>query len=81
MYDGKTQLLVANPIDRYLLNSTMEDGVVKGDDGAGTEGERDTLGCNDSGKAMTFPPSWLIPNQVSSSGTIERNTVAARTRA
>ncbi len=23
MYDGKSQLLVANPIHRYLLNSTM----------------------------------------------------------
>jgi hypothetical protein len=25
MYDGKTQLFVENPIDRYLLNSTMTD--------------------------------------------------------
>ena len=23
MYDGKTQLLVANPINRYLINSPM----------------------------------------------------------
>ena len=23
MYNGKTQLLVANPLKRYLLNSTM----------------------------------------------------------
>ncbi len=23
MYDGKTQLLVDNPLDRYLLNSSM----------------------------------------------------------
>jgi hypothetical protein len=24
MYDGRTQLLVANPLKRYLLNSTLE---------------------------------------------------------
>jgi len=23
MYDGKTQLLIENPIDRYLINSPM----------------------------------------------------------
>jgi hypothetical protein len=36
MYDGKTQLLVDNPIDRYLLNSTMGYAFVKGDDGSVT---------------------------------------------
>jgi hypothetical protein len=25
MYDSKTQLLIENPLDRYLLNSTMLD--------------------------------------------------------
>lgn len=25
MYDGKTQLLIENPLDRYLLNSSMMD--------------------------------------------------------
>jgi hypothetical protein len=32
MYDGKTQLFVENPLDRYLLNSTtMDDFRMEGD--------------------------------------------------
>jgi hypothetical protein len=34
MYDGKTQLLVANPIDRYLINSPMLPGLEKNADGS-----------------------------------------------
>ncbi|HSG67625.1 MAG TPA: DUF1254 domain-containing protein [Bacteroidales bacterium] len=34
MYDGKTQLLVANPLNRYLLNTTMTDGFTWDDDGS-----------------------------------------------
>jgi hypothetical protein len=34
MYDGKTQLLVANPLNRYLLNSTMLKTFKYGDDGS-----------------------------------------------
>ncbi|MFO1036255.1 MAG: DUF1254 domain-containing protein [Geminicoccaceae bacterium] len=34
MYDGKTQLLVANPIDRYLINSPMLPGMKRGADGS-----------------------------------------------
>ncbi len=34
MYDGKTQLLVENPIDRYLLNSPMLPSMRKGKDGS-----------------------------------------------
>jgi len=34
MYDGKSQLLVANPLNRYLLNSTMLDSFKYGDDGS-----------------------------------------------
>ena len=34
MYDGKTQLLVANPIQRYLINSPMLPGMKKGADGS-----------------------------------------------
>ena len=34
MYDGKTQLLVANPLQRYLVNSTMLKQFKYGDDGA-----------------------------------------------
>ncbi len=34
MYDGKTQLLVENPIDRYLINSPMLPGLKKNEDGS-----------------------------------------------
>jgi hypothetical protein len=34
MYDGKTQLLVENPIDRYLINSPMLPDLKKNDDGS-----------------------------------------------
>ncbi len=34
MYDGKTQLLIENPLNRYLINSSMLDSLEKGDDGS-----------------------------------------------
>jgi hypothetical protein len=34
MYDGPTQLFIHNPLDRYLLNSSMLDQFVKSDDGS-----------------------------------------------
>ena len=34
MYDGKTQLLIENPLDRYLLNSTMLDELKRDGDGS-----------------------------------------------
>ncbi len=34
MYDGKTQLLIANPIHRYLINSPMLPGMKKNADGS-----------------------------------------------
>jgi len=34
MYDGKTQLLVANPLNRYLLNSTTLNTYKRGEDGS-----------------------------------------------
>jgi len=34
MYDGKTQLLIANPINRYLINSPMMPSLKKGKDGS-----------------------------------------------
>lgn len=34
MYDGKTQLLIENPINRYLINSPMVPGMKKGEDGS-----------------------------------------------
>ena len=33
MYDGKTQLLIANPLNRYLINSTMESALRRDADG------------------------------------------------
>ncbi len=34
MYDGQTQLFIHNPLDRYLLNSSMKEDFVYGDDGS-----------------------------------------------
>jgi hypothetical protein len=34
MYDGKTQLFIHNPLNRYLLNSNMVENFVYGDDGS-----------------------------------------------
>ena len=34
MYDGKSQLLIENPINRYLINSPMLPGMRKNDDGS-----------------------------------------------
>ncbi|ANL89111.1 DUF1254 domain-containing protein [Rhizobium phaseoli] len=34
MYDGKTQLLIKNPVDRYLINSPMLPGMKKSADGS-----------------------------------------------
>jgi len=34
MYDGKTQLFIDNPLNRYLLNSTMESDFVREPDGS-----------------------------------------------
>ncbi len=36
MYDGKTQLLIQNPIDRYLINSSMLPNLKKNPDGSVT---------------------------------------------
>jgi hypothetical protein len=36
MYDGKTQLLIKNPIDRYLINAPMLPNMKKGEDGSVT---------------------------------------------
>ena len=34
MYDGLTQLLINNPLNRYLINSSMMDTFVRGEDGS-----------------------------------------------
>jgi hypothetical protein len=53
MYDGKTQLLIKNPIDRYLLNSPMLPGMKKSKDGALTL----YIQRNSPGKALES--NWL----------------------
>jgi hypothetical protein len=34
LYDGKNQLLIRNPINRYLVNSPMLPGMKKNEDGS-----------------------------------------------
>jgi hypothetical protein len=36
MHDGKTQLLIKNPINRYLINSPTLPDMKKNDDGSST---------------------------------------------
>ena len=57
MYDGKTQLLVENPINRYLINSPMLPGMKKNPDGSLTI----YIQKDSPGKAKE--PNWLpAPN-------------------
>ena len=42
MYDGKSQFLVKNPINRYLINSPMVPGMKKNEDGSLTPTSRKT---------------------------------------
>jgi hypothetical protein len=57
MYDGKTQLLIENPINRYLINSPMLPGMKKNPDGSLTLQIRK----DSPGKAMES--NWLpAPN-------------------
>jgi len=53
MYDGKTQLLIKNPIDRYLINSPMLPGMKKNSDGSLTI----YIQKDSPGKAMAS--NWL----------------------
>jgi hypothetical protein len=57
MYDGKTQLLIENPINRYLINSPMLPGMKKNADGSFTF----YIQKDSPGKAKE--PNWLpAPN-------------------
>lgn len=57
MYDGKTQLLVENPVNRYLINSPMLPGMKKNPDGSLTI----YIQKDSPGKAKE--PNWLpAPN-------------------
>jgi hypothetical protein len=47
MYDGKTQLLIQNPIDRYLINSPMAPSMAKGADGSLTLYIQNKSPCQD----------------------------------
>jgi hypothetical protein len=57
MYDGKTQLLIENPINRYLINSPILPGMKKSADGSLTSSSRTNR------RAPTRKPNWLpAPN-------------------
>ncbi|PTL75068.1 DUF1254 domain-containing protein [Vitiosangium sp. GDMCC 1.1324] len=55
MYDAKTQLLINNPINKYLVNSTMMDDFTRGEDGSITIYlQKDRLSEDKGGD-----PNWL----------------------
>lgn len=57
MYDGKSQLLVENEKDRYLLNASMVDDFVKNDDGSLT------IYVQKDAPKKELEPNWLpAPN-------------------
>lgn len=63
MYDGKSQLLVANPLKRYLLNSPMEDTFKYGPDGSVTfHMQKDSPGTDEESNWLPAPngPFYLI---------------------
>ena len=53
MYDGKTQLLIKNPIDRYLINTPMMDSLTKNADGSLT------LYIQNKSPGAKQEPNWL----------------------
>ena len=53
MYDGKTQLLIDNPLNRYLLNSPMMDDFVMNDDGSLT------IYIQKESPGAAMEPNWL----------------------
>ena len=63
MYDGKTQLLIKNPIDRYLINSPMLPDMKKNADGSLTILiQRDSPGKNNESNWLPAPngPIFLV---------------------
>lgn len=53
MYDGKTQLLIDNPLNRYLLNSPMMDSFVMNKDGSLT------IYVHKESPGKELEPNWL----------------------
>ena len=63
MYDGKTQLLIKNPIDRYLINSPMLPNMAKGEDGSLTLYiQKDSPGADKEANWLPAPdgPIYLV---------------------
>ena len=56
MYDGKSQLLIENPINRYLINSPMLPGMIKNADGSLTLYiQKDSLGKDKESNWLPAP--------------------------
>ena len=63
MYDGKSQLLVKNPIDRYLINSPMLPDLKKNPDGSVTIAiQKDSPGSDKESNWLPAPdgPIYLV---------------------
>ena len=63
MYDGKTQLLIENPIGRYLINSPMLPNMKKNDDGSLTLYiQKDSPGADTASNWLPAPngPIYLV---------------------
>jgi len=63
MYDGKTQLLIENPINRYLINSPMLPELKKGEDGSLTLYiQKDNPGADKESNWLPAPdgPIYLV---------------------
>jgi hypothetical protein len=63
MYDGKTQLLIENPINRYLINSPMLPGMKKNADGSLTlYVQKDSPGADKDSNWLPAPngPIYLV---------------------
>lgn len=55
LYDGRTQLFIENPLDRYLLNSNMVNDFARGDDGS------ITLYVTSESPGEELETNWLPP--------------------
>jgi hypothetical protein len=63
MYDGKSQLLIKNPIDRYLINSPMLKSMKKNPDGSLTlHIQKDSPGKDKEANWLPAPdgPVYLV---------------------